>query len=407
MAGNLPHAGEARRAGTGHDHRVSRSDRARRFLAGQSLLVAGACAVIDVLAFVVQGLPPVTFAWVVALLAIVGADALLATRTRWSGWVAGIAVAVNAGCGLLLGGPPNLRLNEAGVLVAAYRAGAWLRGAPAVASLVVVIAGLVPAFLVRGHPLDWTVAIAAVKTGLISWLVGRYTTARREYIDELRRQTEQEERDAREAVGRAIAEDRAGIARDLHDVVTHHVSAISVHAGAARLRLAKTDADPSALRSLRSAEDASRSALGDLRDMLDLLHGERSAPQPGLADIGNLLHGFHAAAIPVRLDTMGEPFVLPAAVDIALYRVGQEMLTNALRHGDGGVITVTVRYEAPTVEVETVNPYRPSRSVGGEGRGLAGIRNRVHELGGCLRAGPGADARTWSTAVSFDLRELT
>jgi signal transduction histidine kinase len=384
---------------------VSRSDRARRFLAGQSLLVAGACVVVDVLAFIVQGSASRPFAWFVALVAVVGADALLATRTRWSGWVAVIAVAVNAACGLLLGGPPSLRLNEAGVFVASYRAGAWLRGGPAVATLVVVIAGLVPAFLARGYPLDGTLAVAAIKTGLVSWVVGRYTTARREFLDELRRQAEQEERDAREAVSRAIAADRAGIARDLHDVVTHHVSAINVHAGAARLRLAKTDADSAALSSLRSVEDASRSALGDLRNMLDLLHGERSAAQLGLADLDNLLRGFRAAAIPVRLDSTGEPFVPPPAVDIALYRVVQEMLTNALRHGDGGVITVTLRYGTSTVEVETVNPYRAAPPVSGAGRGLAGIRNRVHALGGRLRAGPGADPRTWSTAVCFDLRE--
>ncbi|MEU8656253.1 sensor histidine kinase [Actinoplanes philippinensis] len=383
---------------------MSRSDRARRFLAGQSLLVAGACVLVDVLAFIAQDDPAGTFSWVFALLAVVAADALLATRARWSGWVAAVAVAVNAGCGLLLGGPPSLRLNEAGVLVATYRAGAWLRGVPAVASLVVVIAGLVPAFLARGYPLNGTVLVAALKTGLISWLVGRYTTARREFLDELRRETEQEERDAREAVSRAIAADRAGIARDLHDVVTHHVSAISVHAGAARLRLAKTDGDPSALSSLRSVEDASRAALGDLRNMLDLLHGERPAEQLGLADIDSLLHGFRTAGIPVRLRTTGAPFVPPPAVDVALYRVVQEMLTNALRHGDGGVITVTVRYEATTVAVETRNPYRPAPGVSG-GRGLAGIRNRVQALGGRLRAGPGADARTWSTEVCFDLRE--
>jgi signal transduction histidine kinase len=384
---------------------VSRSDRARRFLAGQSLLVAGACVLVDVLAYLAQGDPAGTFSWVFVLFAVVAADALLATRTRWSGWVAAAAVAVNAGCGLLLGGPPSVRLNEAGVLVATYRAGAWLRGVPAVASLAVVVVGLVPAFMARGYPFDETVVIAALKTGLISWMVGRYTTSRRQFLDEMQRETEQEERDAREAVSRAIAADRAGIARDLHDVVTHHVSAISAHAGAARLRLARTDADPSALSSLRSVEDASRSALGDLRNMLDLLHGERSAEQLGLADIDNLLHGFRAASIPVRLEVIGEPFVPPPAVDIALYRVVQEMLTNALRHGDGGVITVTVRYGVTAVEVETLNPYQPTRPVSGSGRGLAGIRNRVHALGGRLQAGPGAGTRIWSTAVSFDTRE--
>src|SRR5689334_6170906 len=123
--------GEAGKPGSDHDHRVSRSDRARRYLARQSLLVAGACGVVDVLAFVVQDLPSAgSLGWSVALAAVVVADALLATRTRWSGWVAAAAVAINAGGALLLAGPPSsLRLNEAGLLVASYRAGAWLRGA--------------------------------------------------------------------------------------------------------------------------------------------------------------------------------------------------------------------------------------------------------------------------------------
>ncbi|MFI5933780.1 sensor histidine kinase [Actinoplanes sp. NPDC051494] len=387
---------------------MSRSERARRFLAGQSLLVAGACGVVDVLTFGLQSRSHLgTVAWFVALAGVVLADALLATRARWAGWVAAAAVAINAGCGLLLGGPSSLRFNEAGIFVASYRAGACLRGIPAVVSLVVVIAGLVPAFLARRYPLDANLALAAIKTGLVSWVVGRYTTARREYLDEVRRQSEQEERDAREAVRSAIAADRAAIARDLHDVVTHHVSAISAHAGAARLRLTKPGTDPSALTSLRSVEEASRSALGDLRDMLDVLHGRGPAGHLGLADIDNLLHGFRTAAIPVRLDITGKPFVLPVAVDTALYRVVQEMLTNALRHGDGGVITVTVRYAVTTVEVGTLNPYRPSLPVSRGGRGLTGIRNRVHALGGRVHAGPGADDHTWNTTVCFDLRERT
>ncbi|MFI5840910.1 sensor histidine kinase [Catenuloplanes sp. NPDC051500] len=378
-----------------------------RKLTRQSLLVAVACAAADAIAFVLQELPADGARWTVALVAIIAADAALATPTRWSGVVATAAVSVHAACALLLDGPQDIRLNEAGVLVASYRAGAWLRGGPAGAVLVVVVAGLVLSHLARGHALDWTVVVAAVKIGLVTWLVGRYTTARRAHLDELRRRAEHEERDAREAVAHAVAEDRAAIARDLHDVVTHHVSAISMHAGAARMRLAHTHADPAAVASLRSVEDASRSALGDLRDMLDVLHGKRSAEQPGLADIDDLLHGFRTAGIPVRLETLGTPHALPPPLDGALYRIVQEMLTNALRHGDRGAVTVTVRFTPGTLEVETINPYVSPGPVSDHGRGLTGIRNRVTALGGRTRSGPGADGRTWSTAVSFDLTDLT
>jgi signal transduction histidine kinase len=375
-------------------------------LTRQSLLVTGVCVTADVLAFVLQtGVTAVGPRWIAVLIAIVAADAALATRTRWSAVVAGLAVAVNAGGAALLGGPESLKLNEAGVLVAAYRTGAWLRGSHAVAALVVVIAGLVLAHLTRGYPFDAVVAVAATKIGLVSWLVGRYTTARRAHLDELRRRSELQERDARDAVDRAVTEDRAAIARDLHDVVTHHVSAVSMHAGAARLRLSQVDGDPATLASLRSAEESSRSALGDLRDMLDVLHGHRPPDQPGLADLDGLLHGFRAADLPVRLEVTGTPS-LPTAIDTALYRVVQEMLTNALRHGGTGAITVTVRHSPGAVDLETINPHLPTGTTPPEpGRGLTGMQNRVGALGGHVRSGPRPDGRTWSTAVHLDLPE--
>ncbi|MFG1609574.1 sensor histidine kinase [Actinoplanes sp. NPDC049265] len=380
---------------------------ARDRLTRQSLLIAGVCVVTDVLLFLLQDVPGEHPAWPVVLLAIVVSDAALATPTRWSGLVATAAVAVSVGGAVLLGGVP-LDLNEAGLLVATYRAGAWLRGAQAVATLGVVVGGLLVAHLVRGFPMDAAVLVEGGKFGLVSWLVGRYTTARRKHLDELRRQAELEERDAREAVERAVAEDRVAIARDLHDVITHHVSAISVHAGAARLRLSRTDTDEPALASLRSVEDASRSALGDLRNMLDLLHGRTATDeeQPRLAKISDLLAGVRAAGIEVRLDVSGPPRALPDSLDTALYRIVQEMLTNALRHGDGHAIDVTVRYGAGVVELETVNGYAPADhpgTAGRAGRGLTGIRNRAGLFGGRVDSGPCPDGRTWSTAVSVDL----
>ncbi|WP_284739895.1 sensor histidine kinase [Amycolatopsis sp. RTGN1] len=379
--------------------------RARTSLQRQSLLVAVVCVGADVLSFVTQDLPAGSFAWTVALLAIVAADAALATSTKWSGVTAVAAVAVNVGAAVLLGGPADLRLNEAGVLVASYRAGAWLRGTQAVATLGAVIGGLVFAHLARGYTLDWHVAVAAAKIGLVSWLVGRYTTARRAYLEEMRRQAEQEKREAQAEVDRAVTEDRAAIARDLHDVVTHHVSAISVHAGAARLRLTRTGGDQSALASVCSVENSSRSALHDLRHMLDLLLGQRPKARrdPGLDDVGELLESLRSTGIAVRLETTGTPPALPGPLDAALFRIVQEMLTNALRHGSGGPIDVAIRHSAGRLEVETVNPFPATGEATAEGRGLTGIRARAQAFAGRPASGPRPDGRTWRTAVSFDL----
>ncbi|SER23434.1 sensor histidine kinase [Lentzea albida] len=374
--------------------------RARTSLKRQSYVVAGVCAVADVLSFLVQDLP-VNGAWIVALVSIVVADAALAGRTSWSGAVAVVAVVVNAGVAVLLGGPRTLRLNETGVLVASYRAGAWLRGWQARASLLAVIGGLVLAHLARGYVLDWHVLVSAAKVGLVSWLVGRYTTSRRAYLDEMRRQAEQEEREAKDAVDAAIAEDRAAIARDLHDVITHHVSAISVHAGAARLRLTRTAGDESALKSVRSVEDSSRTALHDLRQMLDLLLGQRPKADrdPGLADVTTMVERLRETGLEVRLDVSGTPRALPPDLDAAVFRIVQEMLTNALRHGDGGPVEVAVRHSGDRLHVETVNPS--SAGEGREGRGLAGIRARAEEFGGVLDRGLLPDGQNWRTAVTF------
>ncbi|GAA0268245.1 sensor histidine kinase [Cryptosporangium japonicum] len=378
-----------------------------RRLAHMSLLIAAVCVVTDVLVYFGQEVPVGRPAALAVLVAVVVADVALVAPVRLSLAVVLVAVAVNAGGAALLGGPESLSLNEAGLLVASYRAGAWLHGRQAGAALAAVVGGLVLAHATRGIELDWTVFVSSVKFGLVTWLVGRYTTAWRGYLDELQQRAENQERDERAAVERAVAADRTAIARDLHDVITHHVSAISVHAGAARLRLTGPGTDPVALASLRSVEETSRSALGDLRHMLDVLHGQPTPAEdrPGLARLDELLRGFRSADVEVRLRVTGPPVDLPEPLDIALYRISQEMLTNALRHGTGGPVDLAVRRGDGTVEVETVNPYAPGVTRTGGGRGLAGITNRAEVFGGQVRSGPGPDGRTWSTYVSFDLEK--
>jgi signal transduction histidine kinase len=259
----------------------------------------------------------------------------------------------------------------------------------------------------RGHPLGWLVLLEGVKLVVLPWLVGRWTTDRRAYLDDLIRQAENARRDTREAAERAVAEDRGAIARDLHDVISHHVSAINVHAGAARLQLSTVPSAERATASLRAVESASRAALSDLRGLLALLHREHPGEhrQPGLANIDELLAGFRAADRPVRLRTDGDPRPMDSSTDIALYRIAQEMLTNALRHGNGDPIELMLSYGDERFELAAANGVDPGDSADpARDRprlGLAGIRDRARIFDGELVSGPGPGGRSWRTAVSF------
>ncbi|WP_158887664.1 sensor histidine kinase [Amycolatopsis anabasis] len=380
-------------------------------LTRQSLLVAGVCLVADVGLFLIAG-PPLGGnwrAWVV-LAGLVAFDAALAAPARFSGLVA-------AGHAVLLVVSPLLLCkcgfdrvpDNAGVLIAGYRAGAWLRTPQGLAALAVVCGGLTASQLIvdnrSAH--DWRLLVINVLvTAVLPWLVGRYTTARSGYLEELDRQAERRRHDEQEAVRRAVTEERSAIARDLHDVISHHVSAIGVHAGAARLGLSGDSAQ--VRRSLSAVESASRSAMVDLRRLLDLLHGQdtRSQRQPGLGNLDELLDGLRSAGLPVRFTRYGTARELPGSLDIALYRIAQEALTNALRHGDGGPVEVELAFRQTEVSFTVTNPVAPDRPPATPGEwphlGLTGIRQRVALFGGEVAYGPRPDDR-WQIRVSFPL----
>jgi signal transduction histidine kinase len=242
------------------------------------------------------------------------------------------------------------------------------------------------------------------KVALLPWLVGRYTTARRAYLAELERRSEMERRDAREAVAKAIAEERSAIARDLHDVIIHHVSAIGLHAGAARLGL--NSGNTRLEDSLRSVETASRAAMVDLRHLLDLLHGDHSegARQPGLDNLDELFDGVRAAGVPAQLEVSGDPREVPESLDITVYRIVQEMLTNALRHGDLSGVSVALDYGPSALSLTASNPVGVSRGpINTPRRGLVGIRNRASMFHGQTASGLASDGQTWRTVVTFPL----
>lgn len=373
----------------------------RRSLVGQSMLVAAVCTVVDVLDFMLVGPGPRNVWCVVILLLIIVLDLSLASPARFSGWVAlGYAV-----LDILMGGSAYT-----GQLVAGYRAGAWLRGWSAPASLFALIAGFMLARLSTGDTHWLAIALQAAGDTVMPWLVGRYTTARRAYIDELRHRREVELRDAAAEVEKAVARERTSIARDLHDVISHHVSAIGVHAGAARMKLGAAPAGTDGVvDSLAAVEEASRSAMVDLRTMLDLLHGSGDGTnQPGLDNLEELLHTVRGSGLATRLRVLGVPRPVSGSLDIALYRITQEMLTNALRHGDGTLVDVDIRYAQDSITLAVGNGIgnSPTEPVG-TGRGLAGIRTRAAMFAGTVCHGPDPASRRWETTVTVPTEEAS
>ncbi|MFF8814281.1 sensor histidine kinase [Streptomyces pactum] len=199
---------------------------------------------------------------------------------------------------------------------------------------------------------------------------------------------------------RRIAEDtraaeRSRIARELHDVVTHHVTAMVVQAEAARYQTAAPDRLD---RALASVSDTGRRAIGDLRHLLDLLgpeHGtgaaEPAEPRtPPVGSLYSLVERTRRAGQPVEFTEEGTPAETAGSADLVAYRVVQESLTNALKHAHGSRTSVRVRHggDEITVEVRTDGSGSPGPSPGGSGRGLAGLRERVRVLGGDFSAQP-------------------
>jgi signal transduction histidine kinase len=200
------------------------------------------------------------------------------------------------------------------------------------------------------------------------------------------------EKELAEARARAaVVEERARIARELHDVVTHHVNLVVLQATAASGLL---DRDPERVREpLRVIERSGREALEEMRRLLGVLrddHGDRPlAPQPGLDDVDRLIGSARDTGLAVGLSVSGEPRPLPAGLGLTVYRIVQEALTNAARHAAGARVAVNLRFEPEALDVAVVDDGgggTPAATSGG-GRGLLGMRERVAVYAGTLEAG--------------------
>jgi signal transduction histidine kinase len=325
------------------------------------------------------------------LAALCAVAVLFARRSRWP-----LFAAASAGW-LTMGMWPA-------VAVASYYAAtrlrqrAWL-GAYAVAAGVAVITPslIIGAYLSAGPNLQYAVyalILAAVLVGL-PMVLGLRVDARREARGGATAYAEGRRRERTARLEQARAQERARIAREMHDVLAHRVSLMVLHAGALEVN-APDERTAAAAALIRTT---GREALTDLRAVLGVLRSRdaRPDPQPTLADLDRLLAQSRQAGIPLVHRTEGTPRPLPAAVERAAYRIVQEALTNVHKHAEDVATEVVVRYLPGAVEVEVRNapPVGPAPGVApalpGSGLGLAGLRERVALLDGQFAATHRAD----------------
>ncbi len=297
-------------------------------------------------------------------------------------------------------------------------AGALLGGAAAVEGVHSRHGGLAP-------------TIGTLALVFAAWAYGRSVGLRRAYMAELEARAEHLQRGRAADMRAALAEERARIARELHDVVAHHVSVMTVQASAAQRTLER---DPARSREAMAAvEETGRGALREMRRLVGVLRdpaeagpaaGGEMAPQPGLADIDALVASVREAGLDVAVTVRGEPRPLSSGVDLAVYRIVQEALTNTLKHSGAASSRVLLRYDPDELTVRVLDdgrglrPSRPPAGRGGAspapeversafagagpaagdggtprrlGHGLLGMRERVSLYGGRLYTGPRAD----------------
>ncbi len=260
-----------------------------------------------------------------------------------------------------------------------------------------------------GYPEGAAALFAAIAAVVGAWSLGDNVRTRRAYLAQLEERTRRLEVEREENARHAVRDERARIARELHDVVAHHVSAIAVQAGAAAEIVER---DPLRAReALRSIQGSSRQALAEMRALLSVLRGDDEPgtdrlPQPGLAQLESLIAQSRAVGLPVTLRVEGFPRPLPEALDLSAYRIVQEALdlsayrivqealTNSRKHAGLARASVLVRYGEEALELEIRDDGRgTTRPAPGtnEGRGLIGMRERVALFHGDLTTGVVAD----------------
>jgi signal transduction histidine kinase len=333
-------------------------------------------------------------------LALAASLPLAARRARPAPAIAVVAAAVVVQVFLLEAAATGL-----GVVAALYAVAVYGDRRVALLALLVTEAVQIGVYVLlpqgaRGGNLVFEAATSALAVGAF-WALGAYVRTRRAYVAELEGRTRRLERDRERAARLVRAEERARIARELHDVVAHTVAMMLVGTRGARDALhAQPDRSEA---TLAQVEELGERSLAELRRMLGVLREEGEAaelrPSPRIDELDDLVDRFRRAGLPVRLEVQGEARRLPDGVELSAYRIVQEALTNALRHARPRAVRVRLGHLPHGLEVEVADDGPPPAArapagagagagAGEGGHGIVGMRERASALGGWLRAGP-------------------
>src|SRR5262249_17540215 len=366
---------------TGLDERRPRGRRSFAFDLALALL-ATATEVGQVIG--AEGTPS---AWALVL-AVVAGGALVLRRTAP---VAVLATTLVAGVAIVALGDDPSGLS-AGIALYTTAAFCDLRVSLAALALTAAVAATLSAATADTPGRQTSATFGAVIAAGLSigvWGLGAYAQTPRRDLPELEERAASAEREREQLARIAVHEERASIARELHDIVAHSVSVMLVGVRGARdvLRTAPGRAEETLARVERSGEQS----LTELRRILALLRepeqAAESRPQPSLAELNELVAGYRAAGLPVRLEVVGEPLPLPSGVELSVYRIVQEALTNALKHSDPANVTVMLAFRGTRLELEIVDDGTPTLGAATTGQGIIGMRERVALLGGELETG--------------------
>ena len=335
----------------------------------------------------------------------------LIVRRRWP-----VAVLIVTGIATGLYAATGQRSTAAnlGVLFALYTVAAHTDRRRAVESLIWTFGGMTVTFGLAAwqsaEPLSIPVFLEELGLNYLifgtAWILGDIMRSRRAYARELELRNVQLVEEREENARLAVRDERSRIARELHDVVAHHVSVMVVQAGGARRTLeargAPEEPEDPIREALDSIESTGRQTLTEMRRMLGLLRTEEAeerAPQPSLDRLDDLLAQVREAGLPVELTVEGTPHPLPAGVELSAYRIVQEALTNTLKHAGRASAKVSLRYGERDFEVEVADDGRGAAAAllgpTVSGHGLIGMRERVSALWRPARGGPGCPAATW------------
>jgi signal transduction histidine kinase len=300
-----------------------------------------------------------------------------------------LAAAISFGDGALLAFVGSLSIVG---LASAFLLGNLRNPLKAGAGLIIVLVGIV--IVVYNIPGETASDLVFIPLRfVVAWVAGYALRERAEQAEAAEVRAAQAEREREAAARVAVAEERARIARELHDIVAHAVSVMVLQVGAVRHKL--SDAMAEDRDALRGVELAGRKALAEMRGLLAAMRpeGEEAelVPQPGLDGLDSLLDEIGRAGLPVGLHVDGKPFALPRGIDLSAYRIVQEGLTNALKHAHATDADVTVSYRPDELELEVRDNGSGGATSDGLGHGLIGVRERVKIYGGKMTAGTATD----------------